>query len=329
MGLRSFISKQFIDVIQWTDMQPGILAYRYPMQDMEIQNGAQLVVRESQIATFYNEGKFADKFGPGTYTLNTKTLPVLTYLKNWDKLFESPFKSDVYFFNALDQVDRKWGTTQPVTVRDTDFGAIRIRAFGSYSYTIDNVESFWMKLCGAAATYTTEAIEGQLRMAILTTISTALGKNNGSFIDLAANQQQLSLQLQDEIAPLFSSYGLRLTSFFVTNISLPEELQQHFDRVSSMNMIKDIDKYSQLQASDAILDLANNQSGSAATGALGLGAGFAFNQMMMDKVMQPNNSKATEDYVQTLENLNNLYKKGILTQQEFEAKKAEILSKIK
>ena len=131
MGLMDFIKKQFIDVIQWTEDADGTLAWRFPMSGMEIQNGATLVVRESQMAIFVNEGKVADVFAPGTHKLSTQTLPVLTYLKNWDKLFESPFKSDVYFFSTRQQVDQKWGTPQPITIRDADFGAVRLRALGN------------------------------------------------------------------------------------------------------------------------------------------------------------------------------------------------------
>jgi membrane protease subunit (stomatin/prohibitin family) len=129
MGLMDFIKKQFIDVIQWTEEGDGTLAWRFPMSGMEIQNGASLTVRESQMAVFVNEGQVADVFGPGMHTLTTQTLPVLTYLKNWDKLFESPFKSDVYFFSTRQQIDQKWGTPQPITIRDADFGAVRLRAF--------------------------------------------------------------------------------------------------------------------------------------------------------------------------------------------------------
>src|ERR1700751_2062865 len=136
MSLRDFLSKQFIDVIEWVEPQDSILAYRYPMQDREIQNGGKLTVRESQMAVFVNEGRVADVFGPGMYRLTTQTLPVLTYLKNWDKLFESPFKSDVYFFSTRQQVDQKWGTPQPITVRDKDFGAVRLRAFGNFAFRI-------------------------------------------------------------------------------------------------------------------------------------------------------------------------------------------------
>ena len=145
MSLRDFISKQLIDVIDWTEPEDGILAYRYPMQDREIQNGGKLTVRDSQLAVFVNEGKVADAFAPGLYTLNTNTLPILTYLKNWDKKFQSPFKSDVYFFSSRIQTDQHWGTQNPITIRDKEFGAIRLRGFGIYSYHITDAKNFLLE----------------------------------------------------------------------------------------------------------------------------------------------------------------------------------------
>jgi len=151
MALMDFIKKQFIDIIQWTETGDGTLAWRFPMAEMEIQNGASLTVRESQVAVFVNEGKVADVFGPGMYKLTTQTLPVLTYLKNWDKLFESPFKSDVYFFSTRQQVDQKWGTPQPITIRDKDFGAVRLRAFGNYSFRIGDAKEALLRRPGKGA----------------------------------------------------------------------------------------------------------------------------------------------------------------------------------
>ena len=136
MSLSDFVRKQFVDVIDWVESDPGLLVYRYPMQDREIQTGAKLTVRESQLAVFINEGRLADTFKPGLYTLTTQTLPVLTYLRNWDKAFKSPFKSDVYFFSQREQLDQKWGTAQAITIRDKDYGPMRIRGFGTYSYSI-------------------------------------------------------------------------------------------------------------------------------------------------------------------------------------------------
>src|SRR5271156_4268671 len=158
MSLRDFISKQWIDVIDWTEPEDGILAYRYPMQDREIQNGGKLTVRDSQAAVFVNEGKAADAFGPGLYTLNTQTLPILTNLKNWDKAFQSPFKSDVYFFSTRTQIDQKWGTATPITIRDKEFGPIRIRAHGTYSYKVKNPKTFFKTLSGTKEAYTTEEL---------------------------------------------------------------------------------------------------------------------------------------------------------------------------
>src|SRR6201988_543558 len=172
----SFFSKQFIDVIHWTEPGEGILAYRYPMEDMEIQNGGQLTVRDSQAAVFVNEGQIADVFGPGLYTLSTHTLPILTYLNNWDKAFKSPFKSDVYFFSTRLQVNQKWGTATPVTIRDKDFGAVRMRAYGIYSWRITDPRAFHTNVSGTRENYTTAEIEGQLR-------NTIIGRMSDSFAE--------------------------------------------------------------------------------------------------------------------------------------------------
>src|SRR5438105_2898693 len=168
MGLGDFIKKQFIDIIQYTEDVDGVLAYRYPMQDFEIQHGAQLTVRESQAALFVNEGQIADQFGPGRYKLTTHTLPVLTYLQNWDKLFESPFKSDVYFFSTRLQLNRKWGTSNPITIRDKEFGAVRMRAFGIYTYKISDPKTFHKTISGTRAVYTVDELDEQLRSTIVT-----------------------------------------------------------------------------------------------------------------------------------------------------------------
>lgn len=336
MSLFSFVKKQFIDIIQWTESEPGVLAYRYPMQDMEIQNGAQLVVRDTQAAMFANEGKVADVFEPGTHTLTTKTLPVLTYLKNWDKLFESPFKSDVYFFSMREQIDQKWGTPEPITIRDKEFGVIRLRGNGIYSYKLADLKTFWSTISGTTEIYRTTDVEGQIRSMILTSISTMLGKSNVPFIDMAANQGEFSARLKETVAPEFKKLGLELTSFFMQSLSLPEELQKHLDRVSSMGMIKDMNQYTRFQAADSLQDAAANPGGVAGVGA-GMGAGLAMGQMMMGAMGNMNvgagNSAAPAaaavDPVAMLEKLGDLLKKGILTQAEFDSKKAEILQQIK
>src|ERR1700685_2204784 len=161
MSLKDFISKQFIDVIDWVEPEGGILAYRYPMQDREIQNGGKLTVRDSQLAVFVNEGKVADSFGPGLYTLNTQTLPILTYLMNWDKKFQSPFKSDVYFFSTRQQTGQKWGTATPITIRDKEFGAVRVRGYGIYAWHVFDPRVFHTKVSGTRDAYLVTDIEGQ------------------------------------------------------------------------------------------------------------------------------------------------------------------------
>jgi membrane protease subunit (stomatin/prohibitin family) len=331
----SFISKQFIDIIQWTEDEPGTLAYRYPMQDKEIQNGGQLVVRETQRAAFFNEGKFADQFGAGTYTLNTKTLPVLTYLKNWDKLFESPFKSDVYFFSLREQLDQKWGTPQPITIRDKEYGPLRIRAHGIYSYKIADIVPFWTKLCGTAERYSVQDVEGQIRAAVLTSLASSLGGSGVSFVDMAANQEMFSQKLREAVAPVFTDFGLELRSFYVQSVSLPEELQQHLDKAASMRLVGDMGKYAQFQTAESIPVAAANPDGAAGLG-MGLGAGLGFGQIMAGTMAQAvqvgqaggQAAAPAEDPLQTLEKLADLLKKGILTQAEFDAKKTELLKKI-
>src|SRR5450432_1895058 len=191
MSIMDFLKKQFIDVIDWTEPEPGILAWRYPMQDREIQNGGQLTVRESQMAAFINEGKVADIFHPGLFTLTTQTLPLLTNLRNWDKAFQSPFKSDVYFFSTRPQLNQKWGTATPVTIRDKDFGAVRFRAFGIYSYHIVDPKAFHTKISGTQETYRVEDLEGQLRNSMVTWLSNAMSQSGIGFVDMSGNLIEL------------------------------------------------------------------------------------------------------------------------------------------
>ncbi|MCC7153223.1 MAG: SPFH domain-containing protein [Bryobacterales bacterium] len=278
--LKNFIGKQFIDVIQWTEPEDGILAWRYPMQDLEIQNGAKLTVRESQAAMFVNEGQAADIFGPGLYTLNTQTLPVLTYLKNWDKLFQSPFKSDVYYFSTRQQVNQKWGTSQPVTIRDKEFGAIRLRGFGIYSWHIENPKQFHLKVSGTRDIYRTAEFEGQLRNTIISRMSDAFAESKIPFLDMAANMVEVGEVIKTALTPVFAGFGVALDTFVVENLSLPEELQKRLDERIGMNMIGNMQQYTQYQAAQSLpIAAANEGSGMAGLG-VGLGAGVGLAQTM-------------------------------------------------
>ena len=348
MALMDFIRKQFIDIIQWTEGSEGTLAWRFPMADMEIQNGAQLVVRESQMALFVNEGKAADVFGPGTHKLSTQTLPVLTYLKNWDKLFESPFKSDVYFFSTRQQIDQKWGTPQPITIRDKDFGAVRLRAFGNFNYRIADPKLFHTELSGTREAYTTTDIDGQLRGLVLQNISNAIASSGIAFLDLASNQLSFAQALTAQLLPEFAKLGLKLEGMTVQNVSLPEELQKILDQKIGMGMVgNDMGKFMQYQTAQAIPKFAEGAGGGGgiAGDAMGLGAGVALGQVLAQNLsagLQGANAQAAnvgvaaaapvgmkpEDVMATLEKLGDLKSKGILTQEEFDAKKSELLKKL-
>ncbi len=348
MALMDFIKKQFIDIIQWTEDDDGTLAWRFPMRDLEIQNGGTLVVRESQMAVFVNEGKVADVFGPGTYKLTTQTLPVLTYLKNWDKLFESPFKSDVYFFSTRQQVDQKWGTPQPITIRDKDFGAVRLRAFGNYAYRVADPKLFHTEISGTRAAYTVGELEGQLRGLVLQNISNAIASSGLPFLDLAANQIMFADALAKELQPAFAKIGLQLEAMTVQNLSLPEELQKILDQKIGMGMVgNDMGKFMQYQTAQSIPKFAEGagNGGGVAGDAMGLGAGVALGQVLAQNLQQglqggagaqapaaagavPVSGVRPEDVMATLEKLGDLKAKGILTQEEFDAKKAELLKKL-
>lgn len=328
MGLFDLFKKQFIDVIEWTEDQDGVLAYRYPMIDKEIQNGAQLTVRETQLALFVNEGELADLFEPGRHTLTTQTLPILTSLNHWDKLFQSPFKSDVYFFSTREQIDQRWGTPNAVVVRDKELGPIRLRAHGVYSYRIKNPRVFHKNISGTREVYTTAQIEGQLRSLILTSLATFFGGAQVGFLDMAANQQKFSATLKDVLVIPFAEYGLELRSFFVQSVSLPEELQSQLDKVASMAIIGDLKKYAQFQAADSISAAARNEGGAAGAG-VGLGAGMAMGQTMAAALgSRTAAAGAADDPIAVLDKLHELLRKGVISQAEFDAKKAELLKKI-
>jgi membrane protease subunit (stomatin/prohibitin family) len=346
MALMDFLKKQFIDILEWTEDADGTLAWRYPMADNEIQYGGSLTVRESQMAVFVNEGQVADVFGPGMYKLSTQTLPILTYLKNWDKLFESPFKSDVYFFSTRQQLDQRWGTTQPVTIRDKDFGAVRLRAFGNYAFRIVDPKRFHTEVSGTRDRYTVDEVSGQLRGLLLQHISDAVAQSGTPFLDLAANQVEFARQLQEAVKPEFDKLGLALEQVTVQNVSLPEELQKILDQKIGMGMVgNDMGKFMQYQTAQSLPKFAEGAAGGGgiAGDAMGLGAGVALGQVMAQQLQQGLGSGSAaaaaaaaaapmalrpDEVMATIEKLADLKAKGILTEDEFAAKKAELLKKL-
>ena len=344
MSLGSFIKKQFIDVLQWNEETEGVLAWRFPMQDFEIQNGAILNVRESQVAVFVNEGKIADVFGPGTHKLTTQTLPLLTNLKNWDKLFDSPFKSDVYYFSTRVQTGRKWGTPQPITIRDKDFDMIRVRAFGMYSYRIADARAFFTEISGTREVYTRDEVEDQLRGILMASMASSLGGANVPFLDMAANQALMAQEVKDGLRQAFARYGVGLDEFNVASISLPEELQAALDARISAGMKGSLgaDKlsgYTRFQTADAIPLAAQNEGGMAGIGA-GMGAGLTIGQVMAqgmaqglgNPLQQPAPAAppapAEEPIEARLEKLKGLLDKGLISAADYDGAKAELLKKL-
>jgi len=337
MGIGSFIKKQFIDVLQWNEDTDGVLAWRYPMADQEIQNGGQLVVRESQVAVFVNEGQVADVFGPGTHTLTTQTLPVLTNLKNWDKLFASPFKSDVYFFSTRVQTGRKWGTAQPITIRDKDFDMVRVRAFGMYSYRVINARAFFSEISGTREVYTRDEVEDQLRGILMATMASSLGASQVPFLDMAANQALMAQQVKGDLTTAFARYGIGLDEFNVASVSLPEELQAALDERISAGMKGGMsaDKmagFTKYQVASAIPLAAQNEGGMAGIGA-GLGAGLTVGQAIgqsMGAALSPQAAAApAEEPIEArLEKLKGLLDKGLISAADYDSAKAELLKKL-
>jgi membrane protease subunit (stomatin/prohibitin family) len=280
MGLMDWGKAQFLDILEWLDDSNDTLAWRFPMRGQEIQNGGQLVVRESQEAVFVNEGQMADVFKPGTHRLTTQNLPILATLKGWKYGFESPFKSDVYFISTKLYNDLKWGTSNPIMMRDADFGMLRIRAFGIYSIKVVDSGTFLKQLVGTNGVYTVPDISEQLRKTIMSRFTDTLGEAKIPALDLAAKYDELSDLVKQKLNEEFKTMGLELSKFFVENISLPEEVEAMMDKRTSVGMMAPVmGAYTQMQVADSIPLAAANQGGVAGLG-MGMGVGFGMGNMM-------------------------------------------------
>ena len=269
---------QLIDVIEWTDDSSDTLVHKYDMNGKDIMMGAQLTVRESQAAVFVDEGRLADVFGPGRYELTTRNLPVMTSLRAWKFGFNSPFKSDVYFVSTRQFMDRKWGTANPVMMRDSELGMIRIRAFGSFAFRVKDPAAFMREVFGTSSLFTAEGVEGQIRSLAVSALSDAIAESGIPALDLAARYDELSRRALDTLAPRVAGLGLELCGFVIENISLPEEVEKAIDRRTSMGVAGDLNRYAQFQAAEAMREAASNPGGMAGMG-VGMGAGAAVGQM--------------------------------------------------
>ncbi|MCW5771534.1 MAG: SPFH domain-containing protein [Rhodospirillaceae bacterium] len=286
MGLFDKIRGEFIDIIEWTDSSNDTMVYRFERHGNEIKYGAKLTVRESQVAVFVNEGQIADVFQPGMYTLETQNIPLLSTLQGWKYGFSSPFKAEVYFVNTRRFTDLKWGTKNPVMMRDKDFGVVRLRAFGTYEVRVKDAPTFLKEIVGTDNQFTTDEVSEQLRNILVSKFTNLVGAANIPVLDLAGNYDQLGKLLTDKIGPDFGEYGLSLTKILVENISLPPEVEAALDKRTSMGVIGDLNRYAQFQAAEAMPAAAANPGGTMGA-AMGIGMGAAMGQQMAGMFNQP------------------------------------------
>jgi membrane protease subunit (stomatin/prohibitin family) len=277
-AIKEKLSNEFVDIIEWAHPEPSSIVWKFPRYQDEIKVGAKLIVREGQAAVFLNEGQLADVFMPGTHTLETQNMPLLSTLKGWKYGFNSPFKADVFFVATKQFVDQKWGTKNPIMVRDAEFGPVRLRAFGSFAFKIGHPSNFIKNIAGAGAQFEVEDIHEQLRNLAITHGMDAIAESKIPVLDMAANQVELSKYITAQVQPEFAEIGLELTKFLVENISLPPEVEAMLDKRSSMGIIGDLNKFTQFQAANAIQDAAQNPN-SGGMGAAGLSAGMGMAMM--------------------------------------------------
>jgi membrane protease subunit (stomatin/prohibitin family) len=283
MGLWDFIKTELIDIVEWLDETGDTLVYRFERHDNEIKNGAQLIVRPGQAAVFVDQGRIADVFAPGRYELKTENLPVLSTLRGWKYGFDSPFKAEVYFVTTRQITNRKWGTKNPVMMRDADFGPVRLRAFGSYSIKVSEPGKLIAEIVGTDGHFTVDEIADQLRDMVTSRFTDALGEAKIPALDLASNYDEIGDRLIARMQPEFSAYGLELTKLLVENISLPEEVEKMLDRRTSMGVLGDLNAYTQFQTAQAIEKAAGNPGGAASEG-MGMGMGFAMANRMANQM---------------------------------------------
>jgi membrane protease subunit (stomatin/prohibitin family) len=284
MGLFDKVRGQFIDIVEFLDDSRDTLVWRFPRQGNEIKMGAQLVVREGQVAVFESEGEIADVFTPGTYTLETENIPILSTLKGWKYGFSSPFKAEVYFVGTRQYTDLKWGTQNPVTVRDAEFGMVRLRAFGTYSLQVVDAARLLRQLVGTDPQFRTDEVSEFLRQNIVSQVGTALAGSDLPMLDLAANQQTIAATLAGTLTAHLADLGISVPRFVIENISLPPEVEAALDKRTQMGVLGNLDQYAKFQAATAMGDAANNPGG--AGEGLGLGMGMAMGQQMANALNQ-------------------------------------------
>ncbi len=331
MGIFSFLKDEFIEVIDWKEDSSDVMMWKFPDRDSEIKYGAQLTVRETQEAIFLNEGTFADQFEPGRYELITENIPVLTTLRSWEMGFKSPFKADVYFFSKKLFTNLKWGTANPIILKDPNFKQVRIKAFGVYFIRINDIQKFYKEFAGTKSIVKVEELEEALRPVIAPKFAEALAEAEIPVMDLASKYSELGEIIKPIIQEELTGLGIELVKFQVSSTSLPKEVEEFYDKMTNMNMVDDMNKFRDFQSSNAIEKAAENPGGGASEG-IGMGMGFGMATMMQGGNNGNNNSaqptESKEDIIGLIKELGKLKEEGILTEEEFETKKKELLSRI-
>ncbi len=274
MGILDFLKGEFIDVIAWTDDTRDTMVWRFEREGHAIKYGAKLTVREGQAAVFVHEGQLADVFKPGLYMLETNNMPILTTLQHWDHGFQSPFKSEIYFVATTRFNDLKWGTKNPIMLRDPEFGPLRLRAFGTYSVRVADPAVFLREIVGTDGEFTMDEISFQIRNVIVEAFSRTVATANIAALDLAGNTGELSSRVTEAIAPTIAGYGLELPELYIENVSLPEAVEAALDKRTSMGIVGDLGKYAQFSAADAMSTAAAQPGGTMGAG-MGVGLGMA------------------------------------------------------
>lgn len=315
----------FIEIIESVTPDPNLLMWKYADEDKEIKNGAVLTVRESQSVLFLNEGQLGDIFLPGKYTLETENIPLLTRLKGWKYGFKSPFKADVYFFNTIQFVNLKWGTPAPILLRDPQFGQVRVRAFGSFNVKISDIALFFREYAGAYPRLTIFELETQLRDFIAPKFGEVLAQANITVMDIAGNISSLNEKIRPLIQPYFTSLGLEVTQFTIASATLPEDVLKHYDSVTSMNMIQDMDKYTKFNMANA-MGSENSKIGDATQQAVALGV--MLNQVKATTQPETQAQPQQDDIPAKLKKLKGLFEAELITEAEYNAKKEELLKSL-
>ncbi len=281
MGLMDYLKTQFLEIIEWQDDSRDTISFRYPDMDKEIKNGAQLIVRESQTAQFVYLGQFGDTFGPGKYSLTTDNIPILSTLKGWKYGLHSPFKADVYYVNTRLFTGNKWGTANPIMMRDTDFGIVRTRAYGTFDFHVTDVKVFLKEVAGTDDHFRLDEFADAMRSRIVSVFTDALASAKVPVLDIAARYQELGAALLPVINPqVTAKYGIEISSFIVENVSVPPEVEQAIDKRSSMAAIGNLNDYVKFQMAES-MGKGGGEAGGMAGTAAGLGAGLAMGQQMV------------------------------------------------